>query len=107
MARFSKITGLVFMMMLAAGTVFAAWDSKDIDKIVQKIKAGESFTDSGMYPDEGIQQVGFRTNSAYYLIDVKAKLCFATLNGDGTVLIPCKAIKDGYPLFAPIITWEK
>lgn len=109
MSKFSKVISLFLFIIFVSVCAYAAWDSSDVNDIVKKIKAGESFNESGMYSDT--QVVSFTAAGIIYYIDVKAKLCFGRTPGgssaDTIILVPCKSIKDGYPLFAPIITWEK
>ncbi len=109
MSKLSKVISLFLFMIFMGVCAYAAWDSSDVNDIVKKIKAGESFNESGNF--DGPQIVSFNVGGIIYSIDIKAKLCYGkSLGGqsaDTIILVPCKAIKDGYPLFAPIITWEK
>ncbi len=103
---------LLFVFSLSV-PVYAAWDQKDVQKILDKIQAGKGFQEVGAYPQDQIQIVDFSISSGLvYEIDVKAKLCFVLFyppgrGGASASLIPCKNLKDGYPLIAPLINWEK
>lgn len=103
MSKFSKVISLFLFIIFMGVCAFAAWDSNDVNDIVKKIKAGESFSEGGEYPDS--QVFFFSSGVILYIVDIKAKLCFSKERGSSITLVPCKAIKDGYPLFAPIITW--
>ena len=92
--------------MTGALPAVADWDAEDIAEIVKEIKEGKEVTEGGSYPTDYVQRVSFGVGVAIYLIDIRAKLCFYAPITSGVTLVPCKAIKLGYPLFAPIITWE-
>jgi len=97
------------LLLLTATPLYAAWNEKDVTNVVAQIKAGKDVDESGAYPQKQIVMFGA---GLLYMIDIKAKLCFVggvTNQGNpyATMLVPCKAIKEGYPLMAPIINWEK
>jgi len=100
---------IIFTLTIIFTGVFAIadWDKGDISKILEKISKGENFTDYGFTSD--YQILSFNAGKTLmYFIDFKAKLCYCkNSGGDGITLVPCKAVKEGYPLFAPLITWEK
>jgi len=119
----SKILSLMTIVSALAlsgivTTARADWDAKDVQKAVDKIKKGEAYGDVGKMG--GAQLISFNAHHVdaidgiliNYIIDVRAKLCFAraisgTISGGGSSSpVPCKNIKQGYPLMAPIITWE-
>ncbi len=66
------------------------------------------------YPETDVQIFGFyigKGNSMLrYTVDLRAHLCFVQpiLGGSPIALTPvaCSAIKKGYPLVAPLITWN-
>ena len=99
-----KLT-LAVLLLLATTTAYAqdVWDDKSVASVVEQIKSGKEFTENRYLPNQQIIQL-----DAYirYYIDVKAKFCFAG-NSSTPVAVSCKALKDGYPIMAPIITWEK
>jgi hypothetical protein len=95
---------LAFLLLLAATSVYASeWDDKSVAIVIEQIKSGKDFTESGVYPHHQI--VNFTFGGFTYVIDVKAKLCF--FNYGNLTSVPCKSLKEGYPTMAPIITWEK
>jgi hypothetical protein len=99
-----KYLTLAFLLLLVATPVNAEWDEKSVANVMEQIKSGKDFNEIGVYPHR--QTVRFTFDRIMYLIDVKAKLCYFYLDSSLT-LVPCKSLKDGYPLMAPIINWEK
>jgi hypothetical protein len=96
---------LPFSFLLMATSVYAEsvneWSEKYVAIVVEQIKSEKGFLELKEYPNTEIVII---QAAVRYYIDVKAKLCFA---GNNLTLIPCKALKDGYPLLSPIISWEK
>lgn len=95
-------------LLLTAGTAAADWNEKDVQKLVEKKKAGKGFFEAG---NAAGQSFFFKFGVIGYVVDVKTQLCFAAaLNANESPMsltpVPCAAIKKGYPLFAPLITWE-
>ena len=89
------------LLVAIAMPVSAAWKKDDIAELVAKVKKGEGFIKSGDLSSEQKQIISFYT----YRIDIKAQLCFSTIRS--YVLVPCEALKKGYPIFASLITWVK
>ena len=65
------------------------------------------------YPEDQIHLISFDVapGKLNYLIDAKARLCYfrwtATANAVSMTQVPCRSLKEGYPIMAPIIDWEK
>ncbi|GEM_PF-952797 len=109
---FKRNMGLIVMLLilLSSVTVYAAMGEKDVAKILDAIKNGKGYVGDHIFPSDQMQHVEFGFGGLYYVIDIKAKMCFAKLaygNGAGAVIVPCKTLKEAYPLIAPVITWEK
>jgi hypothetical protein len=110
-------TAALALYLLAAASARADYDEKDIQKIAEAAKAGKKVLEFvGVLPVDKAQLVTFEvglpgtTNKIIrYVIDLHAQLCFAQFAGSSaaTVSVPCAAVKRGYPLFAPLITWVK
>ncbi len=102
------LLGVALSMLAFALPAQAAWEPKDVQKLLEKIKAGKGFSESLVYPDEQVQIVALHVSASLaYQIDLKAHLCFVRPGmGVGVTPIPCKNIKDAYPIIAPLITWE-
>ena len=83
------------------------WTKEDVKDVSKKVKAGEMVDMSKNYPAELTQAVWISTPTFQYLIDIRAKSCYIRASGTGLTSTSCKALKTGYPLFAPIIDWEK
>ena len=100
---------MAVLLLLAAplSALATEWAREDVNTVAEKVRAGQG-VDMGMdYPVDKTQSVWFTTPSFHYLIDIRAKLCFIRSIGGGITSVPCRALKEGYPLMAPIITWEK
>ena len=112
-----KKTGIFtsLLLILAASTAIAAdWDHRTAGEAVDKMKAGKHRVDlRNDYPEDQVHLISFDVvpNKLNYLIDAKARLCYfrwtASTNAVSMTLVPCKAVKEGYPIMAPIIDWEK
>jgi hypothetical protein len=102
---------VLFMVSLAFSTyVNADWDKDDVAKLVEKVKKGQGFDDFNYVESSMVQVVRIGIGHISYTIDIKAQICYAGLpvsNGGGVVIVPCAKVKKAYPLFAPLITWEK
>ena len=82
------------------------WTPDQVQKLAQLVREGQSFNEGKLYPSGAVQIAGFEVDEgATYIIDVRARLCFFKLRQSVTT-VSCKAIKTGYPLFAPLITWD-
>ena len=95
---------------LSAYAASEPWTQKDVNEVVEKVKSGKSVYLQKALPADQTQVIDISVNTnmgqaILYRIDLRAKQCF--VYRDTLVPVPCKAIKDGYPLFAPIIDWEK
>ncbi len=98
------ITGVISMVM----TLPVSADlNEQIEELTKAIKEGKGYIPLRVerYPKQQQQYFRFNAGGVLYIVDVKARLCFA--GSEGKSLILCQAIKKGYPLIAPIITWEK
>ena len=90
----------------------ADWDRKTAGDAVDKMKAGKQRVDMrNDYPEDQVHLVSFDVAPKLnYLIDAKARLCYmrwtAGPNAVSMTLVPCRHLKDGYPLITPIIDWE-
>ncbi len=104
------LTGVLALLMIGlAGTARADLDEKDVAKVVQLKSENKNFDRNlGSYPAKQI--VGFGVGGGWeYFIDVYAQLCMlreAYLGTGQLVIVPCKSLKKGYPLIAPLITWD-
>jgi hypothetical protein len=104
-----------WLVLLVAAQVLSApltlhatdWTPDDVKTVVEKVRAGKLVDLRKDYPLEETQAVWFSTPTFQYLIDIRAKLCFIRSAGEAIAQVPCKALKEGYPLMAPIINWEK
>jgi hypothetical protein len=99
---------LCLSIVWSARPARAEWTDKDVQRLAEKVKQGKFFLERG---DVGPQTFTFNTGIITYVVDVKAQLCFVGhAQGGGAerpvALIPCTALKRGYPLFAPLITWD-
>jgi hypothetical protein len=99
-----KLT-LAALLLLTATSVYATdeWNEKSVASVVDQIRAGKEFTEQKSIPNQQVVQMNAFIR---YYIDVKAKLCFVG-SSSAPVPVSCKALKDGYPTMAPIISWEK
>src|SRR5512137_2927360 len=102
------------VLVLAAATAIAAdWDHRTAGEAVDKMKAGKHRVDvRNDYPEDQVHLISFDvTPKLNYLIDAKARLCYfrwtAGPNAVSMTPVPCRAVKEGYPIMAPIIDWEK
>jgi len=101
---------VIFVLASSIAAYAKEWDQKQVAEVAEKVKAGKGVVVVSTYPADQVQQIEILLARVKYAIDIRAKLCFATpmAQGDaGMVQVPCKAIKDGYPVIAPIIDWEK
>ena len=93
---------LVLMALPAAG----AWNAEDVAEVKKKLQEGKGIAEGGSLDSDQVQIVGFSIEAGTtYWIDLKAQLCML-LSRKALAHVPCSAIKKGYPLFAPLITWE-
>ena len=105
MKRLSVVLIALGFIMTAALPAAMAGDPEDISDWVKKIKAGKGVNEVFEYPKNHIQKVKFKVELGFhYIIDIKAQLCFVSRSEK--ILVSCKAVKKGYPLVAPLITWE-
>ncbi len=114
MKKIAVIAGLM-VFIVVAGAYAGDLNQKTVNEIVEKTKAGKKVSQDETYPADQTQVFTFSQRwpgvlMAYY-IDMRAKLCFSATYAGTTITglapIPCKSLKDGYPLVAPIIDWEK
>lgn len=98
--------GLIVAMTGFASSAWADYEEKDVAKLVEAIRQGKKVTEDGKYPADHIQIVHFAVGNFIYSIDVRAQVCFIRQAGTALMRIPCNAIRKGYPLMGPLITWE-
>jgi hypothetical protein len=106
MKRLIIVLVALFMFSLAFGTyVNADWDKDDVAKLVEKVKKGQAFYEQERVQRSMCQVLEIITMGVDYIIDIKAQICYAAVNGNGKglVVVPCEAVKKGYPLFAPLM----
>ncbi|HPQ55479.1 MAG TPA: hypothetical protein PK253_19665 [Spirochaetota bacterium] len=111
MKKFFVVAALFCMVgLLSVSTAFADWDMDDVNSAVNKIRQGQAVSKWDRYPTNHIQMFMFVVLDITYYIDARAKICYARVRDQGNggfLMVSCKALKDGYPLMAPIITWER
>ena len=99
------LIALGFFMVMALPAA-GAWNAEDVAGIKKKLQEGKGLNESGAYSSDGVQVIEFRLGrTTSYLVDFKARLCMLIFRESAT-LVPCSRLKKGYPLFAPLITWE-
>jgi len=97
---------LLLAPVLAAAQAPELWTHEQVQALAQKAREGQSFDEGRLYPPGGIQIAGFEVEpGVQYIIDLRARLCYFRARQSVT-LVPCKSVKSGYPLLAPLITWE-
>ena len=107
---------LALAMIGMTGTARARdYNEKEIADLAGKAKAGAGFAQILTYPVAQAQTVLFLVPGVVvdgnlfrgmaYRIDLRAQLCFA-IDDNSKVPVPCKNLKKGYPLLAPLITWD-
>lgn len=103
------------VLMLAAVAGCSGISPENVQETAQAVREGESLNARKEYPSEGVQLYAFTAGKPifrtdlWYIIDLRAHLCYSTLSRSETAVltpVPCKALKAGYPLVAPLITWE-
>ncbi len=98
---------LIAQFLFLSFTAYANELTKDeVNDIVKRIKTGSTVDIHTTYPPEQTQVIWISMPSFQYLIDIRAKLCFIHHFGTSIATVPCKSLKSGYPLLAPIIDWE-
>jgi len=105
-----KLTGLfaaVLVCLFPLSAIANEWDREAVNEVVKKVKAGELVDMSLSYPAQQTQAVWITAPSFQYLIDIRAKTCYIRASGSGLAEAPCRSLKAGYPIIAPIIDWEK
>ncbi len=85
----------------------AAWNDADVADVASALRDGRAVHKAdGLRPDQ-TQFIYFSLDTTSgYLIDFRARLCYAVFR-QGVTKIPCRSLKLGYPQFAPLITWEQ
>ncbi len=103
------------VLMLAAVAGCSGISADDVQDTAKAVRAGESLNERRDYPQAGVQLYAFTAGrpifrtDLWYIIDLRAHLCYSTLSRSETAVltpVPCKALKAGYPLVAPLITWD-
>jgi hypothetical protein len=99
---------LVALLVGVAGTARAAYGNKDIQEVENRLKAGKGFYEGSTYPNSSdySQWVHFNTKGLAYGVDFRPHLCFA-FHVQASMVVPCTAIKNGYPEIGKLITWDK
>lgn len=102
------LLGLISMMMALPASA-AEWDEKSVGKVKKLLLEGKGFSEFGAYPKTKRQVLNFSVPGlGRYHLEFNNNLCFLEFAGSGAILrIPCQTIKKGYPILAPLITWEK
>ena len=101
--------GVFLISALLAQSAFAVdWDAKRVEKVAADLKAGKPVAESGSVPKADSQVVTVAvSDSLTYIIDYKAKVCFAhsagTTGTSGLTFVPCQILKRGYPSLAPLL----
>ena len=97
----------VVQLLLLSFAAFADDLTKDeVNDIVMRMKSGKAIDIHTTYPAESTQVLWISMPSFQYMIDIRAKLCFVQHFGTSIAPVPCKSLKSGYPLLAPIMNWE-
>ena len=99
--NFISITTLVFSLALSSN-VHSAWDAEDVNNLKEKLKNHEKFNEDEGAPNG--RQILIRGHYWSYGIDFNLKDCF--ILREGITPYSCKKIKQSFPVFAPLITWE-
>ncbi len=101
---------MALLMVGMAGTARAVevFDERAVARVVELKKANKAFnTKLPYYPDPQLVSFAVSTTTFRYLIDLRGRLCFARIEAaTGYMPVPCKSLKLGYPLMAPLITWD-
>jgi len=104
---------LIALALLAAGPAAAEWNEKDVRAVQEAVKQGKPLVEYGSAPAPQLVffTVGTGWQTIEYVLDLRAQLCFvrggwASGGPQSTALVACASVKKGYPLFAPLITWE-
>jgi len=85
----------------------AAWNEADVADVASALRNGRGVHRSDTVRDEQAQFIYLSLDgSSGYLIDFRAHLCYAVFR-QGVTIVPCQSLKQGYPLFAPLLTWEQ
>ena len=103
-------TGVLFVAIFGMGQMARAADLDEaaVSKFLASAKDGTRAVLGATYPEKQVQEVLFIAGDFYYMIDVRAQFCFIRGRAMETTpgRVPCKNLKKGYPLIAPIITWD-
>ena len=85
----------------------ATWNDADVSEVASALRDGRGVHKADGLRPEQTQFIYFSLDSSSgYLIDFRARLCYAVFR-QGVTAIPCRSLKLGYPQFAPLITWEQ
>jgi hypothetical protein len=105
-AFYAVLVPAVLVPALLLAQTSGTWTEEQVQALLQKVREGRNFDEGHTYPAAGVQIAGFEVeDGAHYIIDAKAHLCYFAVRQSVT-LVPCKSVKRGYPLLAPLITWE-
>jgi len=96
---------LLVSTLLAQSASAAEWDAKRVEKVAADLKAGKAVTETGTLAKSDAQILTVVVNeSLTYLIDYKAKVCFASRNAtEPFTFVPCPVLRRGYPVLAPLL----
>jgi hypothetical protein len=100
---------IAFALAYADSALALDWDAKRMDKLVADLKAGKPVMESGSLAKADAQLVTVVVNeNLTYVIDYRAKVCFASQGaGQSLTFVPCQALRHGYPVLAPLLSWEE
>lgn len=98
---------LVAFLVLATMPAWAQMTDKAVADTVALKKDGKGFDKFLGYDPSGQLARFTVANQIEYLIDLKTQLCYVRPTGNGPLTpIRCKVVKAGYPMVAPLITWD-
>jgi len=108
MRRLLVALACLLLLGLAAQPVArATWNDADIAEIASALRDGRAVHKADGLRADQTQFVYFSLDSTSgYLIDFRARLCYALFR-QGVTIVPCQSLKQGYPQFAPLITWTQ
>jgi hypothetical protein len=99
---------MVAVLFAAQASAKDADLGKDVAEVAKSRSEGKGLVKNlGMYPATQLVVFQVGTDLNYY-IDLRAQLCMVRPwnTSVAMTLVPCPALKKGYPLVAPLITWD-
>ena len=101
------LAGIVLLASICATAARADVSQREVDSIAASIRNGEGVDKSWTYPVDYAQLVSFCVGPSCmisYVVDLRTKMCFVRSGQIGQLsIVSCKAVKEGYPLLAPLI----